>query len=113
MSALDFGLFATGEMLRDRGMTAANESAATRWKELAAEAIARCAAIYEDFTTDEVWVEIAASGRDLIESERNPSALGPAMRRAARANVIVKVGTVRPSTRPSQHCNVLRIWKRA
>jgi len=108
-----FGLFETGATLRDTGMAQADAHAATRWKALAAEAIAWCARNHDDFTTDDVWAFLAESGQDIMETERNPSAMGPAMRRAASAGRIVKVGTVRPSTRPSQHCQEIRVWKSA
>ena len=112
MNEPDFGLFAqTGADLRDAGMALTDGHASTRWKALAAEAITWCADNLEDFTTDDVWAYLAQSGRDIMETERNPSAMGPAMRRAAVEGVIVKVGTVRPSIRPSQHCQEIRIWR--
>lgn len=110
---INFGLFETGAERRDAGMATTNRHASTRWKVLAAEAILWCAKNLTDFTTDDVWAYLTRSGHDIIETERNPSAMGPAMRRAAVKGVIVKVGTVRPSIRPSQHCQEIRIWKLA
>jgi len=113
MNEPDFGLFApTGADLRDAGMALTDGHASTRWKALAAEAITWCADNLEDFTTDDVWAYLAQSGRDIMETERNPSAIGPAMRRAAIARLIVKIGATRVSVRPTRHCQELRIWKR-
>ncbi|GDX70290.1 hypothetical protein LBMAG38_13810 [Chloroflexota bacterium] len=113
MNEPDFGLFAlTGADLRDAGIALTDEHASIRWRALAAEAITWCADNLEDFTTDDVWAYLAQSGRDIIETERNPSAIGPAMRRAAIAGLIVKIGATRVSVRPTRHCQELRIWKR-
>lgn len=102
----------TGEQLRDEGMAKTDGKASARWKELAHEAVVLVSGILPDFTTDDVWAALEKSGRDVIEEERNPSAMGPVMRRAAFAGIIIKTGATRPSTRATRHVAELRVWRK-
>jgi hypothetical protein len=74
-------------------------------------AVIRVAKKQSSFTTDDVHFEIdslAASGKRITKI--NPSAIGPAMMRAARAGFIQKINQFIPSTRPSRHGNSLPVW---
>jgi hypothetical protein len=93
------------------GMTDAEDGASLRWLALARDCVAVCAAVLPQFTTDDVWAALERSGRDIIESERNPSAIGVVMLAAKRAGTIRKVeGVTVTSTRPSRHGQLLRVW---
>jgi len=97
------------------GMMTAELHASTRWIDQAFQAVLFCAfrLSQPDFTSDDVWAVLERSGRDEIETERNPSALGAVMVRAKRCGFIVKTGEVRASARPSQHNQEIRVWRRA
>jgi hypothetical protein len=93
------------------GMTAAEDGASIRWLALAGDCVALCAAVLPQFTTDDVWAALERSGRDIIESERNPSAIGVVMQAAKKSGTIRKVeGVTVTSTRPSRHGQLLRVW---
>lgn len=103
---------ATGEALRDKGMQESDDHASLRWRELADQAIVLVSGILPEFTTDDVWAALEQSGRDAIETERNPSAMGAAMARMARAGMIIRTGTTKPSARPSRHVAEMRVWRK-
>jgi len=93
------------------GMADAEDGASLRWLALARDCVAVCASTLPQFTTDDVWAALERSGRDIIESERNPSAIGVVMLAAKRAGTIRKVeGVTVTSTRPSRHGQLLRVW---
>ncbi len=93
------------------GMADAEDGASLRWLALARDCVAVCASTLPQFTTDDVWAALERSGRDIIESERNPSAIGVVMLAAKRAGTIRKVeGVSVTSTRPSRHGQLLRVW---
>ena len=94
-----------------QGMTAAEDGASLRWLALARDCVALFAAVLPQFTTDDVWAALERSGRDIIESERNPSAIGVVMQAAKKSGTIRKVeGVTVTSTRPSRHGQLLRVW---
>ena len=93
------------------GMTAAEDGASLRWLALARDCVTLCAAVLPQFTTDDVWAALERSGRDIIESERNPSAIGVVMLAAKKSGTIRKLeGVTVTSTRPSRHGQLLRVW---
>lgn len=93
------------------GMREAEDGASERWLTLARRCVELCAATLPVFTTDDVWATLEQSGRDIVESERNPSAIGVVMLAARRDGVIRKVpGATVTSTRPSRHGQLLRVW---
>ena len=94
-----------------QGMTAAEDGASIRWLALAGDCVTLCAAVLPQFTTDDVWAALERSGRDIIQSERNPSAIGVVMQAAKKSGTIRKVeGVTVTSTRPSRHGQLLRVW---
>ena len=95
------------------GMATADLHATERWTQLALDCVRICADTLPDFTSDDVWKSLVASGQDAIETERNPKALGAVMLRAARAGLIVKTGTVRNSDRPQLHASPRQVWRKA
>lgn len=95
------------------GIQRADDHASTRWKALATQCVRICADTLPDFTSDDIWAALAHSTKDIIEGERNPSALGPVMLAMARTGYITKTGTVRPSKRPAQHGQEIRVWRKA
>lgn len=95
------------------GMATADAHATDRWSQLALDCVRLCADALPDFTSDDVWKSLVASGQDVIETERNPKALGAVMLRAARAGLIVKTGTVRNSTHVANHARPVQVWQKA
>lgn len=102
----------TGDDLAVAGIQQSSERASDRWKALAYECVILCADVLPTFTSDDIWFALEHSRRDVIETERNPSALGGVMRRAVHAGAIEKTGAVRKSLRPSQHSQEIREWRR-
>jgi hypothetical protein len=94
-----------------QGMQDAEEGASLAWLRLAAQCVETCARTLPRFTTDDVWAALQASGRDILETERNPSAIGVVMRAAQRAGTIRKVPGAVTSARPSRHGQLLRVWQ--
>lgn len=94
------------------GMQDAEDGASTRWLTLARRCVELCAATMPSFTTDDVWAAVERSGRDILETERHPSAIGVVMRAAQKAGTIRKVdGLTVTSTRASRHGQLLRVWE--
>ncbi len=85
------------------GIQRAEDHAAKRWRENAWKALRLCADIMPTFTSESVWEALQKAGADPLESDRNPSALGPIFLRAARADLIRKTGRTVPSTREVCH----------
>jgi hypothetical protein len=73
------------------------------WGERAVEAIRIIATRLPEFTTDDVWSE--------IEPPREPSAMGIAMRRAAKDGICICTDGYRQSIRPNTHRRPLRVWR--
>lgn len=86
--------------------------ASIRWHENALAAVRLCAdTMREGFTTEDVWAVLEQSGRDVIESERNPKALGAVMQTAKRKGIIRHDGEFREN--PRRHMTPCRVWRAA
>jgi hypothetical protein len=72
------------------------------WIASAIEAIEMVALEQEQFTADDIW--------RFVDPPREPSALGVALRRAAKAGVCKVSNEYRQSIRPSTHRRPLRVW---
>ena len=95
-----------------QGMQDAENGASLAWLRLAAQCVELCARTLPRFTTDDVWAALQASGRDILETERHPSAIGVVMRAAQKAGTIRKVdGLTVTSSRASRHGQLLRVWE--
>ncbi len=103
----------------DAGIAVAVDAAGTVWMDTAFDAVLRCAARMEEFTSDDVLVELgvrrnddgSADWSDAVIEDRNRSALGGAFRRAAHAGVIEHSGRVRRHSIFSQRHRSLVIWR--
>lgn len=73
------------------------------WLIQAHKAVRVAAERFSEFTTDEVW--------QLIPPTRENRALGPVMKKAARAGIIEKTDRVRNGKRVSRHGAPLAIWR--
>lgn len=93
----------TATQAKARAIQTAEDHAAKRWRENAWKALRLCADIMATFCSEDVWDAMQKAGADPLESDRNPSALGPIFLRAARADLIRKTGRTRPSTRDVCH----------
>ena len=107
-----FVQLAEGERLKAEGIAQADLHAAERWRQAAFEAVVLVSGLLPEFTTEDVWAALEQAGRDPLETERNPSAMGAVMLRAARAGLITKTGTYATSTRPSRHVAEMRVWRK-
>ena len=96
---------------RQEAINRAEAHASTRWQDAAIRAIRLCADVLPDFTADDVWVALEKGGADIIETERNPAAMGPAFRAVARLGYIQKTGQARPSIFIRRHRD-LTVWAR-
>ena len=75
------------------------------WKALAFERIARLADTRKAFSTEDVW-EIL----DALPKPSDPRALGPILRQAQDAKVIVKSDFTTPSRRRDCHARPVAVW---
>lgn len=98
-----------GAELAEEGMGRADLGASPNWKYRMDYAILAVAVEQPTFTVDDVWRRF----RLLWGSEHgaNPSAAGPAIRRAAVAGWIVKTGNTAQAERSTRHCNYRPVWR--
>lgn len=95
---------------RDIDMARVDLHADPEWKDIAYDAV--CATAQElpnGFIVDDVWKHMP----HWIEEPREPRAMGPVMRRAQSAGVIIPTNEYRPSARVTAHRNPRRVWKSA
>lgn len=95
---------------RDRDMARVDRAVDPEWRDLAYEAVVETAAELPDgFIVDDVWQHLPAG----VEDPREPRAMGPVMRRAQSAGIIVPTNEYRPSARVTAHRNPRRVWRAA
>lgn len=92
----------------ERAIDRAEAHANDEWKVAAHEAVRRCATMFRDFTTDEVWGLLTTSGKRTHE----PRALGAIMVAATRKGLIEKIG-YRTSADPTCHHRPKAIYRKA
>jgi hypothetical protein len=87
---------------RQRAIERVDRNADEDWKRRAAEVIERVCYERETFTADDLW--------DYLDRPRTPSAVGPALLRAAREGLCVPTETYR-RTRYKQRHHDVRVWQ--
>ena len=95
-------------LARDTAMSAAERHADPEWLAAAAKAVRGCAAVYNEFTSDDVWSALALMGK----STHEPRALGPVMRAAVRDGICQPTGHYRPSVREACHARPVMVYRR-
>lgn len=68
------------------------------WRERALQALYAVACTRPEFTSEDLW--------DVLDRPREPSAMGPILRRGITSGWCMWTGSVRPSSRPTQHRDV-------
>lgn len=106
----DLPLFNPPTSPKEEAINRAETHASARWCENALRAVRVCANVHDEFTTDEVWDALRTAGKDDFVTERNPTAMGAIMLRAARLGWIRKSGRVRQSTQTTNHQRDVTIW---
>lgn len=96
-----------GARRRDDGIQRADDHAVPDWKDEAYLAVIRVAARLGEFTSDDVWAELAASEVSTHEHR----AMGAVIRRAARAGWCAPTSEFSLSRRPQRHRAPLRVWR--
>jgi len=91
---------------RDEAMARAEASAHDEWKSAALEAVYQAASHNSRFIVDEVWSYMPGS-----TTTHELRAMGPVMRRAARAGWICATQEYVNSARVTAHGNPRRIWQ--
>jgi hypothetical protein len=86
---------------RDAAIAQVDANADDEWKRYALGFIAEMSADMDEFTTDDLW------DAGLIKP-REPRALGPVMRRAAKRGLIATTGEFRKSR--YRNCAPLPVW---
>jgi hypothetical protein len=86
---------------RDAAIAQVDANADDEWKRYALGFIAELSADLDEFTTDDLW------DAGLIKP-REPRALGPVMRRAAKRGLIATTGEFRKSR--YRNCAPLPVW---
>lgn len=99
-----------GELYRDEAIARVERHAAPDWKAEAWDAVQVVAARAEEFTTDEVWAELAQ--RRNGASTHEPRAMGAIMRNAEAAGLIEPTERWRLSDRAACHRRPMRVWRR-
>ncbi|MFD9368566.1 hypothetical protein ACFWA6_12775 [Streptomyces sp. NPDC060020] len=92
---------ATATAKRDAAIAQVDANADDEWKRYALGFIAELSADLAEFTTDDLW------DAGLIKP-REPRALGPVMRRAAKRGLIATTGQFRSSR--YRNCAPLPVW---
>jgi hypothetical protein len=86
---------------RDAAIAQVDANADDEWKRYALGFVAEVSGVLDDFTTDDLW--------DLgLIKPREPRALGPVMRRAAKRGLIATTGEFRKSR--YRNCAPLPVW---
>jgi hypothetical protein len=97
------------ERLKREGMATAELHASERWAQAAYDAVVFVSGLMPDFTAADVWATLKGGERDPIESERNPTAMGAVMARAARDRLITPTGEYRPT---GHHKRPQMVWRK-
>lgn len=92
------------QQTRDAAIAQVDANADAEWKAYALGFIAELSGRLEEFTTDDLW------DAGLIKP-REPRALGPVMRRAAKRGLITTTGAFRASR--YRNCAPLPVWAAA
>ncbi len=100
-------IFDQAERLKQQGMEAAYQYADLDWKQIATKALMQCAQTKSEFTTDDMWEIINATG--VVTSENR--AMGSIMQSASRSGMIKATGYFLPSKRISKHKSPTRVWQ--
>lgn len=93
---------------RDEAITNVEAAQHGLWLLQAGEAVERVAARLTEFTTDDLWQELAATG---ALTPTNPSAIGPVMLRARAKGVCAPTGKYRTSARVATNARRLPVWR--
>lgn len=88
---------AKAETEKRDAMAQAELHASQRWLDAAYEAVILVSGLLPEFTSTDVIAALTKGGKDVIESERNLTAMGSVMLRAARNGLIVKTGAYIPT----------------
>lgn len=92
------------------GMAAADEHADYRWKRVTDAAILAVARRKQEFTTDDVWAELAMLPQSPTTHRR--CAIGPRMKRVSRElGYMVATGRVKRSKQENARGNFLCVWE--
>lgn len=79
------------------GMAQAELHATERWTQKAYDAVVFVSGLMPDFTAADVWRALKDGGHDIVETERNPTAMGAVIARVARDRLITPTGEYRPT----------------
>ncbi len=99
--------FRDGPRLRDEALFAVEKHADSAWKAAAHAAVAKCADLFDQFSTDEVWGVVARSGA----WTRERRAMGAIMVAAINKGLIERIGW-RPSSNPACHCRPKTLYRK-
>lgn len=101
---MNLSLFDQVEQKKQEAVEAAYEFASLDWKQIAHDSVQRCAVEMPEFSTNDVWDKINATG----VTTRTNRALGAVMQAAAKDGVIKRVGYT-PSNRA--HNSPISLWQ--
>ncbi|MDE2106731.1 MAG: hypothetical protein KGL39_56470 [Patescibacteria group bacterium] len=100
-------IFDVAEQKKQEGINLSYRNTSTIWKDAAGEALIAVAKRTFEFTSDEVWAELASQGIHTGENR----ALGAVMQAGNRSGVIEFTGEYRPTTRPEGHKGPKALWR--
>lgn len=89
-------------------MDTVDHNADADWKDLADSAIKTVALRGIEFTTDDIWELLDASG---VPRPHEPKAIGPRMKAAANAGIVEATGRIASSTQRQGHGRTVRIYR--
>lgn len=96
-----------GKTLRDIAMELVKLHANDEWKKACIDVIFTLAVTKQQFSTDEVWCDLATTPAGTHE----PRAIGPMMMEAAKHGLIKATPLYCPSCRPKCHRRPVRVWQ--
>ena len=99
---------AAGITARDKAIAQVEANADPTWKTQARNAIRWLVRSRLEFTTDDVWQEMADRRYEL---PREPRAIGALMVEAAREGLIEATDRYVPSARPDCHRRPVKVWR--
>ena len=98
----------TGTQLRDQALVDVATNTNPTWAAETMLIIKQIATDTFDFTTDDIWRELATAP---LPTPHEPRALGALMVAAHRAGLIAPTDRYRQSKRPECHARPIRVWQ--
>jgi hypothetical protein len=102
----NLSIFDQAERAKQDGINLSYNNATTEWKRAAGESLIKVAKSLQEFTTDDIWAELATRGIHTGENR----AMGAVIQSGRRAGVITLTGNYVASSRIEAHKGPKAVW---